>query len=746
MRGRDQAQTGGRRPAGQIPASTPAAAAIAARRPVRAPRPAGAGPLQRLSRYALSAALPLALAACLRPQPRPDDWVAEVAATSGQVSIAEQTQSALLAATVGKLIRVGGRVETGEASRATLALRSGGRVRVDPLAVVEFQPQTSAGHQVTLELAQGQLQGTAAAVEAATLVIRVGGREVVLSQAAQATLSAASGSAPARLEVVFGEALVQQAEGGNAHVVAGGTLEFTVPVVGRPAPTPIPVAAGRAAAGAAPVDGGPGGPDAAGAGPLSTQDEDDALEPGAFVVRRVGGGAVQLRLAERLPFATLRGTGLRAVTVGSALRLADQARVLLGRRQGPQTLVTGPGLFVVRRDPSPRGPGIRLEGLTGDWTLSAATAIGGAAQQGKTLATVVQGVTVTPRAGFRGSSAIAVQQREQDADLRVLHGEAGLTAKDGALRTLEAGEFTVLAAGTIGPTQLPAPVALRIGEGGQTRVFVAGPTLPVTLSWRAAAGERSVVEVSRSSSFQRPLFADALRRQQLTLRLERGARETTYFWRVRPFSNTGRLGPPITGRLTLVPDTSHRALENLRPPRNLIREDYGNTTVFYQNSLPRFVFTWAPIAGAKSYAVKVVRENDVGSTLVNESTTSTALELAPGRLTEGTYLWYVVGRAGETLVRTSEHRRLRVAYDNATPDLQIIYPPNGAVVTTSTLEVRGVTMPGSTVQVNGATLQLDDSSRFQHPLTLVPGNNEIVFRVSDKRRGSSLYVRTVVRR
>jgi hypothetical protein len=187
MRGRDQAQTGGRRPVGQLPASTPAAAAIAARRPVRAPRPAGAGPLQRLSRYALSAALPLSLAACLRPQPRPDDWVAEVAATSGQVSIAEQTQSALLAATVGKLIRVGGRVETAEASRATLALRSGGRVRVDPLAVVEFQPQTSAGHQVTLELAQGQLQGTAAAVEAATLVIRVGGREVVLSQAAQAT-------------------------------------------------------------------------------------------------------------------------------------------------------------------------------------------------------------------------------------------------------------------------------------------------------------------------------------------------------------------------------------------------------------------------------------------------------------------------------------------------------------------------------------------------------------------------------
>ncbi|MBK8480284.1 MAG: FecR domain-containing protein [Proteobacteria bacterium] len=693
---------------------------------------------QRVGR-ALFTALALCLGACVRTPARPVDWVAEVATSSGHVNVAAQRQHPLVAATVGALIRSGGRIETAEASRATLALRSGGRLRVAPLSVVEFSPRSSTGDQVTLELAQGQLEGTAAAVEAATLVIRVGGRQITLGQAAQATLSAASTSTPARLEVVFGEARVEGADGERTQVVAGGTLELTLATARPAAPTPTPTAASATATadGATPADGGLGD-DAR--GPIAEPPAEDAGRTDGFFVRRVGRGAVELRLGEQGAFAALRGTQPRPVAFGSALRLGTQARALVGRRDGPQTQLTGPGLFVLRRDRRGAGPGLRLEARTGRWTLS------GSAQAPKNpLPTVVEGVTVTPRAGFRDSS-IAVHQREHDAELEVLRGEAGLIAQQGEPRTLEAGESVLLSAGKIGPSRRATASALRITEPGPTRVFVAGRTLPVTFDWRSAPAERTVVEVSRSSAFQRPLFADALRRRELTLQLDRGARETVYFWRLRPVNSTGRLGAATAGRLTLVPDTSHRALENLRPPRNLIREDYGNTTVYYQNSLPRFVFTWDAIAGATSYAVKVVSESDVGTVLVNETTSSTSLTLPAGHLGEGTYIWYVVGRAGETLVRTSEQRRLRVAYDNATPDLQIVYPRNGTVVTTAELEVRGAIRPGTAIQINGQALQLDHSARFLHRLALVPGRNDIVFRVSDKRRGSSLYVRTVLRR
>lgn len=687
----------------------------------------------------------LGLAACVRPGERPADWAAEVASTGGRVSLAERRHSALVAASVGDLIRVGGRLETAESSRAALKLRAGGRIEVDPLSVVEFLPQTSSADRVTLELAQGQIQGTAAPLEAATLQLRVGGREITLSRAAQATISAPGAGTPARLEVLFGEALVQEREGGAARVVAGNALELTLPLTPRPLPTPRPTRVAdtppQADAGKGSADGGVE-PDAADS--PSASGTDDALAPGALVVRSVGRGGALLRLDERGPFTTLRGTSPRAITVGSALRLNGAAQVLIGRRLGPATLVAGPGLFVVRRDPTPGGSGFRLESVTGSLTLSA-SAGGRAAGSSGPLAIVVQGVTVTPRATFR-DSAIAVQQNDRSATLRVVRGEAGLAAKDGTRRTIETGEAVLLTAGTIGPTELPAAAALRVSEPGDTRVFVTGKTLPVSLTWPAAAGQRMVVELSRFSGFARPVFADALRRSQLTLRLERGPRATTYHWRRRPQSSTGRLGAPTAGRLTLVADTSYRTLEKLRPPRNVIREDYGNTTVFYQNSLPRFVFTWAPIAGANSYTVKIMRESDVGTVLVNERTTEPSLELTAGRLAEGSYLWYVAGRAGEALVRTSEHRRLRVAYDNATPDLQIVFPPNGAVVSDAALDVRGVTVPGSVVEVNGKPVVLDESSRFQHRLTLVPGSNEIVFRVSGKQRGSSLYVRTVVRR
>ena len=104
-----------------------------------------------------------------------------------------------------------------------------------------------------------------------------------------------------------------------------------------------------------------------------------------------------------------------------------------------------------------------------------------------------------------------------------------------------------------------------------------------------------------------------------------------------------------------------------------------------------------------------------------------------------------LGSAGK-LVRASKSRKVTVRYDNATPDVQIVYPRNGIRVGAASIVTRGVAMPGSKVFVNGAAVTLDRTFRFSHPVRLKTGLNFINFRVQAPQRGNSFYLRRVTRR
>ena len=355
----------------------------------------------------------------------------------------------------------------------------------------------------------------------------------------------------------------------------------------------------------------------------------------------------------------------------------------------------------------------------------------------------VGGVKVIPRVTHRRVE-LRVTRDGEGSTLEVLAGEALLTTPSGTM-TLEAGQEATLLGGEVDGPREPAPSRLTVSEPGRIRIFLPPRGASITLDWRATDGRAgSLVQVARAASMARPMFADVIRRTRLTLAHPRTG---AIFWRVRPVDAAGTPGQGSSGQVSLLRDTSHRALRGARAPHNTIQEGDGNTTVYYQNRLPRFSLRWAPMAGAVSYKVKVLREQDLSRPVAQVPVTVARANLPAGRLGEGSYIWYAVGqdRSGR-LVGSSKNRTLTIKYDNATPSLQIISPRDGLRVDRPTLEVKGVALRGTRVYIGGAEAPLDEASRFSRQVPLSPGQNNLIFRVVHPRSGTSLYLRRVTRR
>jgi ferric-dicitrate binding protein FerR (iron transport regulator) len=627
----------------------------------------------------------------------PPDWVARVVALKGDVRVAEGPNAA--AAKQGDYLRVGCRLETGATGEATLDLRTGGSLKIKPNSLVEFRSTMP-------QLQRGEVVGMGSRVQAAELVIGVGRRKIRLPTAAEATVSTAAGGDPT-VQVAFGKATIEGPEGDKQTIVAGKRLVF----------------------------GSPAKPDA---GPASRPDAGIVVAPEVvFYLQATGKGRVMIKRPDAKRFVLVRPGETVKITPGTRLKLAAKAKVVVGPEKGTGTTVTGPAQFTVEEGPdkTPDGkPTVRLENTGNEITVSLH---GKPGKEGTPFE--VDGVKVQTRITWNRLD-VKVRKERTRSVLSVGAGEATLAAKNGTQR-IEAGQDSIIAKGKASGPQMPPAGVMEVRTGGTMRVFAAGPSIPVTFKWNPAEGAKgSLVEVSRSAGFGNPIFSDVIQRRQLTLpQVPRGS----LYWRVTPVDGSGKAGKAVQGHLVLVKDTSHRTLKDRQAPKNVIQESFGNTTVYYQNLLPRFTFRWESM-GADKYQVKIYREQNITKPIFTSETKSTEMLLAAGKLGEGTYVWYVAGRnADGSLVRASKFRRLQIKYDNATPDLQIVYPPNGAVVSGGSLEAKGVTIPGSKVMINGVKAELDETYRFTHVVKLKPGVNNIIFLVVDPRRGSSYYLRQV---
>jgi hypothetical protein len=628
---------------------------------------------------------------------RPPDWVAAVESYTGTVTVAPKGQGPAKAVAKGQVLRVGDRLETASKSEAVLVLRNGGRITVKPDSVVLFrsrQPEK----ELSLALEQGSVLGTGSKVEGGELVITVGERKIRLSRTTSATVVVGEEleGAP-KVLVTAGEAVVE-GPGGKRTVVAGQE----VVLIAQP-------------------DAAPPTPDAG---------VEPASKPTNYFLRSVGRGRVLIKRPGEDRFTPVRRGQWVEIPRGTLIKLLRRARAQLGPEKGKGSIIAGPGVMLVKE-------GGGTEAVRGEIVLSER---GKPGTQGSAFE--VDGVTITPRVTHEKVD-VRIRRKARGATVMVVAGEAELKAKDKTV-VAEAGQEVNVVGGTIGAPRMPPPAPFQVKHFGTLRVFTGEVRMPVTFRWKKGEAKSALVQVSRYPSMARALFADVIKRQTLTIP---GVTRGSLHWQVTPIGEDGQPGEPEKGRLLLIKDTSHRVLKDYRPPRNTIHESFGNTTVFFQNRPPRFTFTWNPIEGAARYHLKVFREQNLQDPVVSEVTKKTKVTLRTGKLGEGTYLWYVVGRKpDDSLVRALKGRKLSVRFDNATPDVQIVYPRNGITVGEATIEAKGVTIPGSKVFIDGKEAELDKASRFSHPVSLKPGVNYIYFRVVAPKRGASIYLRRVTRK
>lgn len=608
-------------------------------------------------------------------------------------------------AAVGQYLRVGGMLRTGSDAEAHLRLRNGGHLTVKPASLVTFSTAPAANRELALELTRGSVVGNTASKEAGELVIAMGRRSVRLAQQARATIAVPVEGAPT-LSVELGAATVTAPDGKQRQVIAGAPITL----VSRPRPPDAAV------------------PDAA------VVRAPELL----FYVTARGRGAVLVKLPDQTRFTRLARGRPIAVALGSELRVDRRSAALVGAEPSGGTLVRGPARLAVRAAAAGAAGAPPALEITGNGSLQVSRE---GEPDRRAAPFTVQGVTVTPRVRHKRVD-VRVRAERTQAVVSVTSGAARLASTDRVVDA-EAGQRATLSRGRISGPQTPAVAPVEINRPGRTRVFTGRRLNPVTLRWKLPAGAtEAIVEASRHASLDQPLFADRITRTRLTLpQVPRGR----LFWRVRPIDARGQLvGKPLRGQLAMIKDTSHRLLKRRRAMNNTIHLRSETTTVFYQNVVPRFTLTWPRMDGATSYHVKVLREQNLARPLVNERVPRATLRLKPGALGEGSYLWYVVGRdARGEIVKASGSRRLTIAYDNATPDLQIKHPRDGSVVSGVDLEVSGVTIRGSSVTINGQAVTLDNTFRFTHPLKLHPGANVIVLRVIDRYRRRTIYLRHV---
>lgn len=667
--------------------------------------------VRKFAALTAAAALLGGLGGCGTKDKKDGQWLARVVQLAGQVSVQKSEAATPEAATKGMLLLAGATVSTGPNGVTRLRFRSGGSLLLKPNSVIRFK----GGSGLSLGLEKGTVEGSGAEVAGAGIVILVGGQKVRLGKNSRALVTREGEGG--KLLVNLGAATIQRPGGEPERVIAGQELSIGVsklqPDAGPPDAAPIDVG----------VDG-------------RVVEGDEVV----FYLRNRGRGRVFIRAAGARRFVRLRRGKVIKVEPGAMLKLARRARVVIGTdKKGKKgSRYSGPAQFVVREGPVGRDGKrtVRLENLGKALVITDA---GSRGKSGPKFA--VDGVAVSTRIAFRRID-VRVQKEKNRSLLTVRNGVVTLKEKGGKLTKLEAGQSAVIAKGKVSGTRSARRGGLQVKESGSARLFTPSRKMPITFSWKKEWKE-TVLEVARDRRFRRTLFSDAVTRAWVTLpQVRRG----TLYWRARPISPSGKLGEGIKGRLSLLVDTSYRVLK-IRPPRNLIDQSYGNTTVYYQNALPKFTFRWKATAGAARYEWKIFREANLAKPLLKKKTSDTSFALRQGRLREGRYSWYVAARnsAGK-LLRGTKERKLVIRYDNATPNLQIIYPRNMLRVSKSSIEVRGVTFKGSLVFINGKPATLDDTYRFREAVPLKPGINSITFRVDDKKRGSSLYQRTVIRK
>lgn len=86
----------------------------------------------------------------------------------------------------------------------------------------------------------------------------------------------------------------------------------------------------------------------------------------------------------------------------------------------------------------------------------------------------------------------------------------------------------------------------------------------------------------------------------------------------------------------------------------------------------------------------------------------------------------------------------QVVQVTAAPKLAVDNPADGQVIQERAIEIRGQTVPGSSLTINNQIIPVDDKGNFQQPMNLNLGENHIIIRAMNKFNRSTSITRRIV--
>lgn len=610
-------------------------------------------------------------------------------------------------AAVDVRLAVGDALRTKESGTAELEIFGHGTIRVTPGSTVRFtQGGAQGGQELGLLIENGALEASLdQASDAPLLVLDGRGGSARLESGSKAKLFIGDGE-QLNLEVEVGRAKVEEG-GRSSDVEAGASYRFGEE---RPVPTQITDAD---------IEGGVGegdaGDDAGDAGADAESEEMEGvplkLGRGAKVVIRLPGEEEYSPIGKRRRLVLEPGTAVKVSRGDVQIAGPDGASVKL--MDGAQGVVIG-------------SSGARLAVRLGGGSAEASSGGGGVASL-----SLPGGSAETSPASYAAFKARVLSKTR--SRINVTSGVA-IVNSGGETKRAETGTEVTLT----------GDKRLSLAPMGEVRPFLPSGSAVVhdprrmggfTIRFQPIANCSEYL-VKVQSRGKRVLEAISTRPKIALDNLGYGG----YQWRascLTPSEGSELPADERDGRVTRVGDRSGHVRLPTKAPRNALESDGRRYVVTYQNLLPAITLRWSQAPQASSYRLEVY-DDASGRRVHAGSHNNPRSSFKSGFFRDGRYYWFfrangVKGKA------VSPVTKARIEFNNVLPRIHIIEPREGSAASGS-VRVRGVVAVGSSVTVNGVSLQLTGDFRFDQTVPVGPGGL-LVFAVATPGRGSGLYLR-----
>lgn len=142
-------------------------------------------------------------------------------------------------------------------------------------------------------------------------------------------------------------------------------------------------------------------------------------------------------------------------------------------------------------------------------------------------------------------------------------------------------------------------------------------------------------------------------------------------------------------------------------------------------------FAWEAVPGASTYVIELGDSSSFDNIKLRQANLRNT-EVKISDLENGVVFWRVIAvdKAGFPGIKL-KGARMVVQIDVMPPQLIVLEPAENAVVSQSTIQVKGTAEPNTQLQINSQPVPLTQNGAFEHPISLQEGANRIQLQLED---------------